>query len=74
IGIVAKAVNPEDTEKRVMVLAGTRTIGTKSAVLALTRHNDEILKDYEEEDNWARIVRGRDMDGDGKIDEIEVLE
>lgn len=73
-GLLAKIINPKNPEKAIMVLAGVRFNGTKSAVLALTRFSDKILKNYSGEDNWACIVKGIDFDGDGKIDSIEVLE
>ncbi len=74
VGLLAKIVNPEHKEKRVLIVAGVRYIGTKSSVLALTRHTEKVLEDYEGEDNWARVVEGKDMDGDGKIDDVEILE
>ncbi|RLJ02447.1 MAG: hypothetical protein DRP11_03005 [Candidatus Aenigmatarchaeota archaeon] len=73
-GIIAKIPNPENPEKSVMVLAGIRFIGTKSAVLGFTRFTKEVLKDYSGEEKWACVVRGMDMDGDGKVDSVEVLE
>jgi len=36
VGVVAKIVNPWDSNKRVIVLAGNRAVGTKACVLALT--------------------------------------
>lgn len=73
-GIIAKIVNPHDREKSILVFAGIRAGGTKAAVLGLTRHYEAILKKYSDEDNWACVVQGLDMDGDGKIDSVKVLE
>ncbi len=73
-GIIAKIPNPFAKDKSIIVLAGVRNIGTKASVLALTKHASKILEDYEGEDTWARIVRGLDLDGDGKIDSVEILE
>ena len=73
-GIIAKIPNPYSSGKSVLVLAGVRTIGTKAAVLGLTRFSEKVLTDYEGEDTWARVVRGLDLDGDGKIDSVEVVE
>ncbi len=74
VGIVAKIPNPYNPEKSVMVLAGNRHAGTKAAVLALTKYHEEILENYDGEDVWSRVVRGLDLDGDGKVDSIEIIE
>lgn len=73
-GVIAKIPNPDKMGKSVLTLAGVRYRGTRSAILALTKFHNKILKDYEGEDNWARVIKGKDMDGDGKVDEIEILE
>lgn len=73
-GIIAKIPNPKNMEKSILVLAGNRYVGTKSTVLAFTRYTKEILKNYENEDTWGKIIKGKDMDGDGKVDDIEILE
>ena len=72
-GVVAKIPNPADPSKRIIVLAGNRHIGTKAAVIAFTQFWNVILRDYKGEDTWAVAVRGFDMDGDGKIDSVEVV-
>lgn len=72
-GLVAKIKNPYDKSKRIMVLAGNRHIGTKAAVIAVTSFWRELLSGYEGEDEWARVIRGFDMDGDGKVDSIELI-
>lgn len=74
IGIIAKIVNPQNTTKSILIFAGNRTNGTKGAVLALTRFTETILERYNGEDNWACVVEGLDIDGDGKVDSIKVLE
>ncbi|HIC98273.1 MAG TPA: ArsR family transcriptional regulator [Pyrodictiaceae archaeon] len=73
-GVIAKIPNPYCKEKSIILLAGVRNIGTKASILALTKFSDKVLRDYEGEDTWARIVKGLDLDGDGKIDSIEILE
>ncbi|MFB6075578.1 MAG: helix-turn-helix domain-containing protein [Candidatus Aenigmatarchaeota archaeon] len=73
-GIIAKITNPKNMKKSVFIIAGNRYVGTKSAVLAFTRYTDEVLENYEGEDNWARVIVGKDMKGDGKVDDIEILE
>ncbi|MDY6789316.1 MAG: helix-turn-helix domain-containing protein [Candidatus Nanohaloarchaea archaeon] len=74
MGVVTKIRNPKSQDHFAIVLAGVRSTGTKAAVLSLTRFHEKVFEDYESEENWARVVRGRDMDGDGKIDDIEVVE
>ena len=73
-GLVAKIVNPWDTTKRVIVLAGNKAVGTKACVLALTNFWSKTLKGYHNEAAFATVIQGFDLDGDGKVDSIEVLE
>ncbi len=74
VGVVAKIVNPWDDSKRVIVLAGNKAVGTKACVLALTNFWKKTLKGYNGEEPFARVVQGFDMDGDGKVDSVEVIE
>jgi hypothetical protein len=60
--------------KRVIILAGNKGVGTKACVLALTNYWQKTLRDYEGVEPFARVVQGFDLDGDGKVDSIEVLE
>lgn len=73
-GIITKITSPFDKEKSIIVLAGIRFAGTKAAVLGLTRHYETILEKYSGEDNWGCVLQGLDIDGDGKIDTVRVLE
>ncbi len=72
-GLIAKIKNPYNNEKNILVLAGVRSIGTKAAVIALTNHNDKILKSFNGEDEWALVVQGFDMNSDGKIDYVDIV-
>jgi len=74
VGLIAKIVNPWDDTKRVIVLAGNKAVGTKACVLALTNFWKKTLKVYRGEDTFATVIQGFDLDGDGKVDSIEVLE
>jgi len=74
VGLVAKIVNPWDNTKRIIVLAGNKAVGTKACVLALTSFWKKTLKGYNGEDTFAKVIQGFDLDGDGKVDSIEVLE
>lgn len=73
-GIVAKTVNPFDSGKTVIVLGGLRAAGTKACVIALTRFWEKLLSNYDGQKTWAAVVEGLDLDGDGKIDSVEILE
>jgi helix-turn-helix protein len=73
-GLIAKIKNPNDGGRSsVIVVAGVRSAGTKSAVIALTNYGEEILKRYKGKENWAIVVQGFDMDADGKIDHVDVV-
>ena len=74
VGLVAKIVNPWDNTKRIIVLAGNKAVGTKACVLALTSFWKKTLKGYNGEDTFAKVIQGFDLDGDGKVDSIEILE
>ncbi len=73
-GLVAKIVNPWDKNKRIIVLAGNKAVGTKACVLALTNFWKKTLENYKDKDNFAVVISGFDLDGDGKVDSIEVAE
>jgi DNA-binding transcriptional ArsR family regulator len=74
IGLVAKIVNPKNRDKRIIVLAGNRSAGTKACILSLTKFWEETLKNFNDEENFATVIQGFDLDGDGKVDSIEVVE
>jgi len=74
IGLIAKIANPWDRDRRIIVFAGNKAIGTKACVLALTKFWKETLKNFDGIDSFAAVIQGFDLDGDGKVDAIEVLE
>jgi len=73
-GLIAKIVNPWDSSKRIVVLAGNKAVGTKACVIALTNFWKKTLEKYKDEDTFAVVIAGYDLDGDGKVDSIEVRE
>jgi hypothetical protein len=73
-GMICRIPNPYNPDYFIMVIAGIRFIGTKSAVLALTRFTKQVINRYTGQKQFYSIVQGFDLDGDGKIDNIEVLE
>jgi DNA-binding transcriptional ArsR family regulator len=74
IGLIAKITNPWDRSKRVIVFAGNKAVGTKACVLAFAKFWKKVLRNYTSEDGFATVIQGFDLDGDGKVDSIEVLE
>lgn len=73
-GLVAKIPNPHDERKTVIVLAGLRAVGTKAAVMMLTNNHEKLLAKYNGERVWASVIQGRDLDGDGRVDAVDILE
>lgn len=73
-GFINKIPNPHDPQSAIISVAGVRFKGTIAAVLALTEHYDTVLDAYNGEDKWGTVIQGKDMDGDGEIDEVEVIE
>ena len=71
-GVIAKIVNPWDNSKRIIVLAGNKAVGTKACVIALTNLWRTTLQKYKAEDTFAVAIQGFDLDGDGKVDSVEV--
>lgn len=74
VGIVARIVNPWNTEKRIIVIAGNKAVGTKACVLALAKFWKQTLKQFKRKNDFATVIQGFDLDGDGKVDSIEVIE
>ncbi len=74
MGLIARINNPWNTEKKIIVVAGNKAVGTKACVLALTKFRQEILRNFNSENSFATVIQGFDLDGDGKVDSIEILE
>jgi DNA-binding transcriptional ArsR family regulator len=74
MGVVARIANPKDRDKTIIILAGNKAVGTKACVLALTQFGTETLKNFTVEEDFATVIQGFDLDGDGKVDSIEILE
>ncbi len=73
IGVIQKIPNPENPGKAIYLVAGIRNRGTEGAVRAF-KNLEELIDGYEGGKGFYRIIRGLDMDGDGKIDDYEVVE
>lgn len=74
IGLIAKIPHPYSKNHGILVFAGIRFSGTKAAVLALTRFSKLILSHYSGQKEFHAVVQGFDLDGDGKVDSVELLE
>jgi S-layer family protein len=72
-GLIAKIKNPYDSGSNIIIIAGVRSAGTKSAIIALTNYSEEVLKRYDGEDDWALVVQGFDMNSDGKLDHVDII-
>jgi DNA-binding transcriptional ArsR family regulator len=67
-GMIVRAKNPWNPEAEMLVVAGKRFSGTKSAVLALLTKPEAIAA------GKAHVVEGVDLDGDGLVDSVEIKE
>lgn len=75
IGMIVKIKNPFVEGGYILLIAGIKNIGTKAAILAITRYFEKIKTDkifFNEE--FYVVVQGYDLDGDGRIDSVEILE
>jgi len=70
--IIVKFPNPWSEAMTCVLCAGITGAGTKAGILALTNYADLVLKGYRS-GRWACVLRGTDIDGDGKVDSVEIL-
>jgi uncharacterized protein (DUF2141 family) len=54
------------------VAAGLSGSGTKAAIIGLTNFAERAFAGYKGGE-YSVVLRGTDMDGDGKVDTVEVL-
>jgi DNA-binding MarR family transcriptional regulator len=74
-GVIEIISNPFDNKSKVMVLAGITGLGTRSAVVGLIKHLEEVSKGNSLDAKiQAKVVSGLDLDADGIIDDVEFLE
>ncbi|MFH0979261.1 MAG: helix-turn-helix domain-containing protein [Candidatus Woesearchaeota archaeon] len=74
IGLIAKIPNPYNPASKIIALAGIRFSGTKAAVIGFSRFTRQVLSRFADQKEFCCIVQGFDLDGDGSIDSVEVLE
>lgn len=70
IGLIAKTY--ENNKARILI-SGLDFTGTKSCIIAITQYYQQILKDYKGKE-IHKVIKGLDRDGDGKVDDIRILE
>ena len=73
MGLIAKIPNPWNKKNSMIVLAGNKAVGTKACVLAITKFWEKTLKNFADDEKFSVVIQGFDLDGDGKVDSIEVL-
>ncbi|MHA1220556.1 MAG: helix-turn-helix domain-containing protein [Candidatus Heimdallarchaeota archaeon] len=73
MGVIFKEPNPFNPEKTVIAFAGQGRRGTKAAIIAMTNNWKSILKNYKS-GQFRTVVEGYDLDGDGTVDSVEILE
>lgn len=71
-GLVVKVRNPWNRNKACVLAAGLSGAATKAAIIGMTNFADQLFETYIDGD-FALVLRGTDMDGDGKVDGVEVL-
>ena len=74
-GVILRVPNPYAKGKEILLMAGIRSLGLRSAILAFITQFDEIKKGNSKDSKIiAKIVTGVDKSGDGRIDTVRVLE
>jgi len=74
-GVIVKMKNPFNSKKFILVIAGKRYAGTKAVTIAFLKYFSEIIKGNKYDNKIiAKIVEGVDLDSDGIVDDVEVLE
>lgn len=74
-GVIVKIKNPFNPKKSILLVAGKRYAGTKAVMIAFLKHFKEIFEGNKYDKKvLAKVVEGIDLDSDGIVDEVEVLE
>ena len=75
VGVINKFQSPFNKEKQVLFIAGIRNMGTKAAILAFLQKFNEIEKGNNlDRKIKSKVVEGVDLDSDGIVDSVEILE
>jgi len=72
--VLTKIKNPWDPSKVCVIAAGLSGAATKAAVIGMTNMAEKVLAGYNEQSgDFAVVLHGLDMDGDGKVDSVDIL-
>ncbi len=70
--LIAKVRNPWNDDRYCIMAAGLSGAGTKAAIIGMTNFASHVFSGYTGGE-YAVVLRGMDLDGDGKVDSVEVL-
>lgn len=74
-GVIEKIKNPFNSKKQILLVAGKRYTGTKAVMIAFLKYFKEIISGNKFNNKiMAKVVEGIDMDADGQVDDVEILE
>jgi DNA-binding CsgD family transcriptional regulator len=74
-GIIVKAKNPLNPKKFLLIVAGKRYAGTRAVMIAFLKYFRELsLGNKFNKEIFAKVVEGVDLDSDGIVDDVEILE
>ncbi len=74
-GLIVKIQNPFEKTKQILILAGNRGLGTQACITALYKYIEELsYGNLYKPRIQASAVEGIDIDNDGIIDDIKILE
>lgn len=74
-GIIIKMKNPFNDKKQILLLAGKRYAGTKAVIISFLKYFEEICKGNKYNNKiHAKVVEGIDLDSDGIVDDVKILE
>lgn len=74
-GVIVKMKNPFNNRKQILLVAGKRHSGTKAAIISFLKYFNEISKGNKYDNKiHAKVVEGIDLDSDGVVDDVKILE
>ncbi|MEK6981525.1 MAG: S-layer protein [Candidatus Micrarchaeota archaeon] len=75
VGLIELMQNPFDNSKSILTISGLNHAGTRAATLSLIKKLKEVEQGNSINSNiLAKVVEGFDEDGDGIVDNVEILE
>ncbi len=74
-GVIVKSQNPFNKNKKILLIAGKRYSGTRAAIIAMLKHFNKVKEgnNYNKKID-AKVVLGLDLNSDGIVDDVEILE